>query len=86
MLRPRPSRKLVLVRVFFTRHLAFTRLVRPKIGQEKAKNNGFSVRAFGRDPFQVLWFRDGKAEVARNRSFGDVPDQPGRWISTNYFS
>jgi len=37
-------------------------------------------------PHQVLGFRNGKAKAARNRSFGDVPDQPGRWISTNYFS
>jgi hypothetical protein len=41
--------------------------------------------AFGRDPLKVLWFRGGKAEVTRNRSFGDVPDQPGGWIGTYYF-
>jgi len=85
MLRPNPSRKLVLVRVFFTRLLAFARLVRPKVGQEKAKNNGFSVRAFGQDPLKVIWFRGGKAEAARNRSFGDVPDQLGGGVGTNYF-
>ena len=78
MLRPKPSRKLVLVRVFFTRHLAFARLVRPKVGQEKAKNNGFSVRSFGPKTNEDLWLRDGEAEVTRDRSFGDVPDQPGR--------
>ena len=80
----RPSRKLVLVRVFFTRHLAFARLVRPKVGQEKAKNNGFSVRAFGPEGFKVLWFEDGEAKVTRDRSFGDVPNQLGRRSGPDY--
>ena len=84
MLRPNPSRKLVLVRVFFTRLLAFARLVRPKVGQEKAKSNGFSVRSFGQEWSEDLWFRDGEAEAARDRSFGDVPDQLGGGIGPNY--
>ena len=59
-------------------------MVRPKVGQEKAKSNGFSVRSFGRDGFKVLRLRDGEAEATRDRSFGDVPDQPGRGSGPDY--
>jgi hypothetical protein len=31
-----------------------------------------------------LRWRNGKAKAARNRAFGDVPDQPGGWLGLNY--
>ena len=40
---------------------------------------------FGQEWSEDLWLRGGKAEAARNRSFGDVPDQLGSGVGTNYF-
>ena len=31
-----------------------------------------------------LGFRDGEAKAARNRTFGDVPSQPGRGFSPDH--
>ena len=58
--------------------------MRPKVGQEKAKNNGFSVRAFGPKVFKDLWFEDGEAEATWDRALGDVTDQPSRGTSPYY--
>ena len=57
----------------------------PKVSKEKAKSNGFSARLWA-SLFQDLrlWFEDGEAEATRNRSFGDVPDQPGRRSGPDY--
>ncbi len=56
------------------------------MSKEKAKNNGFSARLWASLLKVVrLGLRNGKAEAARDRSFGDVPDQPGGGISPNYF-
>ena len=56
------------------------------MSKEKAKNNGFSARLWAPLLKVVrLGLRDGKAEAARNRSFGDVPDQLGSGVGTNYF-
>jgi hypothetical protein len=39
---------------------------------------------FGQNGFKVLGLWDGKAKAARNRSFGDVPDQPGHRFGPDY--
>ncbi len=56
------------------------------MSKEKAKNNGFSARLWASLLKVVrLGLRNGKAEAARDRSFGDVPDQPGRRSGPDYF-
>ena len=55
------------------------------MSKEKAKNKGFSARLWASLLKVVrLGLRHGKAEVTRNRSFGDVPDQPGGWIGADH--
>ena len=55
------------------------------MSKEKAKSNGFSARLWAslfQD--QRLGFRDGETEATRDRSLGDVPDQPGRGSGPDY--
>lgn len=55
------------------------------MSKEKAKSNGFSARLWA-SLFQDLrlGLRGGEAEATRDRSFGDVPDQPGRGSGPDY--
>ena len=67
-------------------HLAFASLVRPKVGQEKAKSNGFSARFWAEFLRQMrLGFEGGEAKATGNRSFGDVPNQPSCGSGPDYF-